>query len=82
MSISAKTENHTPEFSKTESGNPLRRDLGSFAGYATIMGTMIGSGLFVVTGIGGDTAGPAASIAYLILLPILLSTTMACFLES
>lgn len=55
----------------------LRRDLGRSQGYATIIGTLIGAGIFVVTGQAGGQAGPGVIVAYLILAPIILSATLA-----
>ena len=55
----------------------LRRDLGRLEAYATIVGALVGSGIFVVTAESGATAGPGVILAYLILGPIILSTTMA-----
>lgn len=55
----------------------LRRDLGKLQGYATIIGTLVGSGIFVVTGTAGGIAGPGVILAYVILGPIILASTMA-----
>lgn len=55
----------------------LRRDLRRLQSYATIIGTLVGSGIFVVTGQAGADAGPGVILAYLILAPIILATTMA-----
>lgn len=55
----------------------LRRDLGKFANYATLIGTMVGSGIFVVTGESGAIAGPSVVLAYLMLAPALFATAMA-----
>lgn len=55
----------------------LRRDLGKLQGYATITGTLVGSGIFVVTGQAGGDAGPGVILAYLFLAPIILTTTVA-----
>ncbi len=55
----------------------LKRDLRGLQSYATIIGTLVGSGIFVVTGQAGADAGPGVIIAYLILAPVILSTSMA-----
>lgn len=57
--------------------NKLRRDLGSWHGYALLIGGMIGSGIFVVTGQAGAVAGPSVPFGYIVLLPILLSSALA-----
>ena len=44
-----------------EQAPSLRRDLGPLQNYATLMGTMIGSGIFVVTGSAADIAGPGVT---------------------
>ncbi len=55
----------------------LRRDLGKLQSYATIIGVLVGSGVFVVTGQAGATAGPGVILAYLLLAPVILTTTLA-----
>ena len=37
------------------SDSTLRRDLGSLSGYATIVGILVGAGIFRVTGEAGDS---------------------------
>jgi amino acid transporter len=54
----------------------LRRSLGLFPNYATIIGTLIGAGIFVVTGQAGAQAGPSVPIAYLVLFPVVLATAV------
>lgn len=55
----------------------LRRDLGKLQGYATIVGTLIGAGIFVVTGEAGGVAGPGVILGYVVLAPIILASSMA-----
>ncbi|MGV3489456.1 MAG: APC family permease [Tuberibacillus sp.] len=57
--------------------NKLRRELSSWHGYATVIGGMIGSGLFVVTGQAGAKAGPSVPFGYIALLPVLLASALA-----
>jgi basic amino acid/polyamine antiporter, APA family len=64
-------ENHTPD--KVE----LRRELTRLESYATIIGILVGSGIFVVTGRSGAIAGPSVPLAYLVLAPIMLVTAAA-----
>ena len=45
----------------------LKRDLGKLSGYATIIGILVGAGIFRVTGEAGAVAGSAVPLAYLIL---------------
>ena len=55
----------------------LKRDLGKLSGYATIIGILIGAGIFRVTGEAGAVAGSAVPIAYLLFTPIVISTALA-----
>lgn len=55
----------------------LKRELGKFESYAIIIGSLIGAGIFVVTGQAGGIAGPGVPFAYLLMLPVILSTAMA-----
>lgn len=55
----------------------LKRDLTKLESYATIIGMLVGSGIFVVTGRLGAVAGPAVPLAYLVLAPIILATAVA-----
>lgn len=55
----------------------LKRDLGKLSGYATIIGILVGAGIFRVTGEAGAIAGSAVPWAYLLFAPIVLCTAMA-----
>lgn len=55
----------------------LRRDLGPISGYATIIGILVGAGIFRVTGEAGGIAGSGVPFAYLLFAPIVLSTALA-----
>ncbi len=55
----------------------LKRDLTKLESYATIVGVLIGSGIFVVTGRLGAVAGPSVPLAYLVLAPVILATAVA-----
>ena len=55
----------------------LKRDLGPISGYATIIGILVGAGIFRVTGEAGAVAGSAVPLAYLLFAPIVLSTALA-----
>src|SRR6476659_9957489 len=55
----------------------LRRELSKLESYATIIGILVGSGIFVVTGRSGAIAGPSVPLAYLVLAPIMLVTAVA-----
>ncbi|MFD1737650.1 APC family permease [Bacillus salitolerans] len=55
----------------------LQRGLNKWHGYALMIGGMIGSGIFVVTGEAGGQAGPSVPLGYIVLLPILLSSALA-----
>src|SRR5262245_30270634 len=69
---STETENKT-EPVKLE----LKRDLTKLESYATIIGILVGSGIFVVTGEAGAVAGPSVPLAYLALAPVILTTAVA-----
>ena len=69
MVIATKKESHR----KLE----LKRDLGKLESYATIIGILVGSGIFVVTGKSGAVAGPSVPLAYLVLAPVVLVTAVA-----
>jgi basic amino acid/polyamine antiporter, APA family len=55
----------------------LRRELTKIESYATIIGILVGSGIFVVTGKSGSIAGPSVPLAYLVLAPVMLVTAVA-----
>ncbi|HSE98707.1 MAG TPA: APC family permease, partial [Blastocatellia bacterium] len=55
----------------------LKRDLTRIESYATIVGMLVGSGIFVVTGQAGAVAGPSVPLAYIALAPIILATAVA-----
>lgn len=55
----------------------LKRELTKLESYATIIGILVGSGIFVVTGKAGAIAGPSVPLAYLVLAPIVLVTAVA-----
>jgi APA family basic amino acid/polyamine antiporter len=50
----------------------LKRELSKLDNYATIVGMMVGSGIFVAIGEAGKDAGPATILAYVLLGPITL----------
>jgi amino acid transporter len=55
----------------------LKRDLNKLDSYATIIGMLVGAGIFVVTGEAGSAAGPSVPLAYLVLAPVMLATAVA-----
>ncbi len=58
-------------------GTELKRDLSKLESYATIIGMLVGSGIFVVTGRLGAVAGPSVPLGYLVLAPVILATAVA-----
>ena len=59
------------------SDSTLRRDLGSLSGYATIVGILVGAGIFRVTGEAGAVEGSSVPFAYLLFAPIVLAPAFA-----
>src|SRR5215211_6511944 len=55
----------------------LKRDLTKLESYATIIGILVGSGIFVVTGEAGTITGPAVPLVYITLAPVVLATAIA-----
>ena len=54
----------------------LKKALGKLESYATLVGILVGSGIFVVVGQAGALTGPSVPLAYLALLPIVLATAL------
>jgi len=67
----------TPALQDAPQKVELRRDLTKVESYATIIGILIGSGIFVVTGQTGAITGPSVPLAYIVLAPIILATAVA-----
>ncbi len=55
----------------------LRRDLGTIESYATIIGILIGAGIFKVTNEAWALTGPSVILGYLVLAPAILATSVA-----
>src|ERR1700737_60040 len=55
----------------------LRRDLGVLESYATLIGILIGAGIFKVTSQAWALTGPSVILGYLILAPAILATSVA-----
>jgi amino acid transporter len=55
----------------------LRRDLGTIESYAALIGILIGAGIFKVTGQAWLLTGPSVILAYLVLAPAILATSVA-----
>lgn len=54
----------------------LRRDLGSLESYATVIGILIGAGIFQVTSQAWAMTGPSVILGYLLLTPAILATSI------
>lgn len=54
----------------------LRRDLGTLESYATVIGILIGAGIFQVTSQAWALTGPSVILGYLILTPAILATSI------
>jgi APA family basic amino acid/polyamine antiporter len=55
----------------------LRRDLGTIESYATLLGILIGAGIFKVTSDAGALTGPSVILGYCLLAPAILATSVA-----
>lgn len=55
----------------------LRRDLGTLESYATLLGILIGAGIFKVTGDAWRMTGPSLILGYVVLAPAVLATSVA-----
>src|SRR5438093_13079282 len=55
----------------------LRRDLGTVESYATLIGILIGAGIFKVTGQAWTLTGPSVILGYVVLAPAILTTSVA-----
>jgi APA family basic amino acid/polyamine antiporter len=62
----------------------LRRDLGTVESYATLIGILIGAGIFKVTSQAWVLTGPSVILGYLVLVPAILATSVpyAAFLST
>src|SRR5690349_5475518 len=54
----------------------LRRDLGTLESYATVIGILIGAGIFQVTSQAWALTGPSVILGYLVLTPAILATSI------
>ena len=61
----------------TDNKVALRRDLHTLQSYATIIGILVGSGIFVLTGEMANVAGPAVPLTFVLLFPVILATAFA-----
>ena len=54
----------------------LRRDLGTLESYATVIGILIGAGIFLVTSDAWKDTGPSVILGYIVLTPAILATSI------
>ena len=54
----------------------LRRDLGTLESYATVIGILIGAGIFQVTGDAWSITGPSVILGYVVLTPAILAASI------
>ena len=54
----------------------LRRDLGTLESYATVIGILIGAGIFQVTSQAWALTGPSVVLGYIVLTPAILATSI------
>src|SRR5215472_4384223 len=62
---------------KRRQSSGLRRDLGTLESYAALIGILIGAGIFKVTGQAWLLTGPSVILAYCVLAPAILATSVA-----
>jgi len=55
----------------------LRRDLGTVESYATLLGMLIGAGIFKVTSVAWLLTGPSVILGYVVLAPAVIATSVA-----
>src|SRR2546423_11924476 len=80
----ATDKDHERAGSSTVLVSRLRRDLGTLESYAALIGILIGAGIFTVTSRAWALTGPAVLLAYVVLLPVILATSVpyAAFLST
>jgi basic amino acid/polyamine antiporter, APA family len=60
----------------TPTTSRLRRDLGTVESYATLIGILIGAGIFKVTSDAWNLTGPSVILGYAVLMPVILATSI------
>ena len=70
--------------SEAPTAGRLRRDLGTLESYATLLGILIGAGIFTVTSRAWSLTGPSVILGYIVLFPVILATSVpyAAFLST
>jgi APA family basic amino acid/polyamine antiporter len=58
-------------------GPTLKRDLGTVEAYATLIGILVGAGIFRVTSEATAATGPSVLLAHLLLAPVVLASSVA-----
>ena len=66
----------TSQDSTTPTTSRLRRDLGTVESYATLIGILIGAGIFKVTSDAWRLTGPSVILGYAVLMPAILATSI------
>ncbi len=69
-------ENDSVKPAPKDNVSRLRRDLGTLESYATIIGILIGAGIFQVTSRAWAVTGPSVILGYLVLTPAILATSI------
>jgi amino acid transporter len=65
-----------PQTNNPQPASPLRRDQGSLESYATLIGILIGAGIFKVTSDAWRLTGPSVILGYAVLMPVILATSI------
>src|SRR5437588_7126451 len=73
-----------PEINPAPIVSRLRRDLGTIESYASLVGILIGAGIFKVTSDAWRLTGPSVILGYAVLMPAILATSIpyAAFVSS
>lgn len=75
--VKRQMENDSGDTQKiTTNSGRLRRDLGTLESYATLIGILIGAGIFQVTSQAWALTGPSVILGYAVLTPVILSTSI------
>src|SRR5438552_3641497 len=76
LTVGLLTRRHQMEPANPTPVSRLRRDLGTVESYATLIGILIGAGIFKVTSDAWNLTGPSVILGYAVLMPVILATSI------